>query len=311
MESIKTISVCLDQSEMDETLIKFSSFIVDNSLAEKVCFINAIKNLDIPKEILKEFPDMKKNAIKERTEYIEAEVEQHFKPVKKVDVDFTIKDGRKARTILEIIESNKSDLIIIGRKTAIESDGGGVLALRLARRATCSLLIVPEGTAPKMDKVLLPVDFSENAKLSVQRAIEMAALYKDKVEILAQNVYCVPTGYHYSGKSYEQFAEIMKNHSKNDYTKFIDSIDTKGVSIAPIFDLDDNDNIISDIVDMAKKVHPDFIIAGAKGRTATTALFIGSFAEKLIHAEMPYPLFIVRPKGQNAGILDYLKGISK
>ncbi|MDH5368029.1 MAG: universal stress protein [Cyclobacteriaceae bacterium] len=310
MESIKTISVCLDKSAMDETLIKFTSFIVDNSLAEKVCFINAIKNLDIPKEILKEFPDMKKNAIKERTEYIKAEIKQHFKPQKKVDTNFIIKGGREAKTILEIIESNNSDLTIVGRKVGIKSEGG-VLPLRLARRATCSLLIVPEGTTPKMDKVLLPVDFSENAKLSVQRAIEMAALHKDKVEILAQHIYSVPTGYHYSGKSYQQFAEIMKDHSKSDYANFIKTIDTKGVSIEPIFGLNDNDNIISGIVDMSKKVHPDFIIAGAKGRTATSALFIGSFAEKLIHAEIPYPLFIVRPKGQNAGILDYLKKISK
>ncbi|MDH5475398.1 MAG: universal stress protein [Cyclobacteriaceae bacterium] len=310
MEPIKTISVCLDHSNMNETLIKFSSFIVDNSLAEKIYFINAIKNLDIPKEVLKEFPNIKKNAIKERTAFIKNEVEKHFKPQKKVSIDFTIKEGREAKTILDIIGLNKSDLTIVGKKITTESEGG-VLALRLARRAACSLLIVPEDTAPKMDKILLPVDFSDNAKLSVQRAIEMAALHEHKVEVLTQHVYSVPTGYHYSGKTHKEFAEIMKTHAKTDYDAFINRIDTKGVTIKPTFNLDKNDNIISDIIDRARDIHPDFIIAGAKGRTAASALFIGSFAEKLIHAEMPFPIFIVRPKGQNAGIIDYLKKFSK
>lgn len=310
MEPIKTISVCLDQSAMDEMLIKFTAFMVDNSLAETVYFINTIKNLDIPSEILKEFPDMKKNALRERKETIKSEVSKYFKTTKEVHVNYTIKPGREAKTILEIIESNKSDLTIIGRKIKIKGEGG-VLALRLARRATCSLLIVPEGTTPKMDKVLLPVDFSENARLSVQRAVEIAARYPNKVEILAQHVYSVPTGYHYSGKSHKEFAEIMKKHAKEDYKKFIKKIDTHGVSIEPLFNLDTNDNIISDIVDMSNEIRPDLVVTGAKGRTATTALFLGSFAEKLIHADMPCPILIVRPKGKNAGFRDYLKKISK
>lgn len=310
MEPIKNISVCLDQSVMDEMLMAFTSFIVDNSFAENVYFINAIKNLDIPAEVLKEFPDMKKNALKERRAKIKEEVEQYFKPNKKVKIHYTIQAGREAKTILEIIEKNQSDLIIIGRKIKTEGEGG-VLSLRLARRASCSLLIVPEGTTPKMDKVLLPIDFSPNAQLAVNRAIEIAKPYPNKVEIVAQHVYNVPTGYHYSGKTYEEFADIMKKHAEDDYAKFMKKIDNQGVSIKPIFNLDINDNIISDIVDTANLIHPDLIIAGAKGRTATTALFLGSFAEKLMHAEMPYPLFIVRPKGKNSGFIDVLKKISK
>ena len=283
---------------------------VDNSLAEKVYFVNAIKNLDIPKEVLKEFPDIKKNALQERKELIKSEVERHFNPKKKVKIGYTIKPGREAKTILKIIEANHSNLVIIGKKFTIKGEGG-VLPLRLARRATCSLLIVPEGTVPKMDKVLLPVDFSANSKLSVQRAVEISALYENKVEIVAQHVYSVPTGYHYSGKSYDEFAEIMKKHAEEDYKKFMNSIDTKGVYIKPVFNLDKNDNIVSDLIDMANKIQPDCIIAGAKGRTAASGIFIGSFAEKLINAEMHYPILIVRPKGQNAGIMDYLKKFAK
>jgi nucleotide-binding universal stress UspA family protein len=51
------------------------------------------------------------------------------------------------------------------------------------------------------------------------------------------------------------------------------------------------------------------IIIGAKGRTAAAALFLGSFAEKMIQAELKYPLLVARPKGKIAGLMDLIKGL--
>jgi nucleotide-binding universal stress UspA family protein len=48
------------------------------------------------------------------------------------------------------------------------------------------------------------------------------------------------------------------------------------------------------------------IIIGAKGRTAATALFIGSLAERLIQINNKVPLLVTRPKGKNAGIIEYI-----
>lgn len=310
IEPTKNILVCLDHTTMNESVLKYTSFIVNDSQVEKVNFINAVKNLDIPSEVMKEFPDLKKNALKERKDKIIKDVERWFVVNRKVKISYTIKSGREAKTILDVAEKDHTDLIIIGRKSKTESEGG-ILAPRLARRAGCSLLIVPEDTVPKINKMLLPIDFSVYSKLAVQRAVEIANSINNHVEIVAQNVYTVPTGYHYSGKSYEDFAEIMKKHAQDDYKKFMAGIDTKDTVIKPMFNLDINDNLISDIVDMAGVIHPDCIVIGAKGRTAASALFLGSFAEKLIHAEMPYPLLIIRPKGQKEGFIDYLKEISK
>ena len=56
-------------------------------------------------------------------------------------------------------------------------------------------------------------------------------------------------------------------------------------------------------------MHADAIVIGAKGRTDTTAIFIGSSAEKLIHIDSTIPIMIVRPKGRRAGIIELLKDI--
>ncbi len=309
MESIKNVLVGLDLSEMDETLIKFSALVADASDAECFTFVNIIKNLDIPDDVLKEFPDIKKNALREREKQLRESVNTHFKSKRQTKIDFLVQAGRGAKSILEITGKLDIDLIVLGRKMV--SSGDGVLATRLARRASCNLLIIPEGKDLKMNKFLIPIDFSEHSKLAIEQAIEIANRYKDDIELIAQNVYSVPAGYHYSGKSYEEFADVMKKHAEKDYAKFMKTIDAKGAKINPIYSLDINDNMISDIYDLANEIHPDCIIIGAKGRTATSAIFLGSFAEKLISTEMKYPLMIVRPKGKNAGFIDFFKEISK
>jgi nucleotide-binding universal stress UspA family protein len=90
------------------------------------------------------------------------------------------------------------------------------------------------------------------------------------------------------------------------YKKFIRKIDTKGVKITPIYTQDDDDDPVQEIVSKALETEADGIIIGAKGRTAATALFIGSIAERLIQFNDSLPLLVTRPKGKNAGILDYI-----
>ena len=310
MEKTKNVLVCLDCTEVDNSIIQYAAFIVDHSYADKVTFINIIKNLDIPDDVLKEFPDIKKNALKERKEQLSVSIKTHFNPTKKISKSLKVIAGREAKAILEFCDKEDIDLIVIGRKN-IDKEDSNVLATRLARRASCTLLIVPENSERKLNKILIPIDFSEYSKMAVQKAIEIASIYEEKVEITAQNVYSVPTGYHYSGKSYEEFAEVMKKNSEKDYAKFIRKINTKDIDITPIYNLDINDNLISDILDLAQVLQPNCIIVGAKGRTATAALFLGSFAEKLVNAKPNFPLLIVRPKGKNVGFIDYFKDLSK
>jgi nucleotide-binding universal stress UspA family protein len=89
----------------------------------------------------------------------------------------------------------------------------------------------------------------------------------------------------------------------------ISEIDTKGVDIEPVYTLDKSDNIIAKIYSTGLRLDADAIVIGAKGRTDTTALFIGSSAEKLIHIDSTIPIMVVRPKGSRAGIIELLKDI--
>lgn len=304
MEPFKNILVGLDTSALDETLIKYASYIVDHTSAERVEFVNIVRHLNIPTDVRKEFPELVETALKDRKAKLKESIDRLFRPVKKIKLIINVKKGH-AEDLLNIANKSNTDLIIVGQKKFL--DGTGVTTLRLARRASCNLLILPENVEPKAKKLLVPIDFSNYAKLALEQTIDFAVKNNGIPEIICQNVYVVPAGYHYTGKSFEEFAEIMKKNAKNDFEKFMKKIDTRGIKISEVYSLDTNDNLASDIYDLAEEIDPDFIIIGAKGRTATAALFLGSLAEKMVNEKMHHPLLVVRFKGKNAGLLETLR----
>lgn len=304
MYQIKKLIVCLDQTPLDETLIKFASFIAKVNQTKKIYFTNVIRNLNIPKDVLDEFPHLIDNMVEERKTQMKDAVEKNFEDNGEVEFSFVVKEGQLSKKILKLAHEKSADMIIVGRKVSLP--GTGVVSQRLARRASCSLLIIPEDSVPKIEKLLVPSDFSDYSKDAMEEAILIAEKYGKEAEIICQNVYTVPSGYHFTGKSYEEFTSIMEMHAEINFKKFIRKIDTKGISIAPIYTKDDDDDPVEDILAKATEINADAIIIGAKGRTAATALFIGSMAERLIQLNDEFPLLVTRPKGKNAGILDYI-----
>jgi len=304
MYQIKKIIVCLDQSEMDKTLVKFAAFIAKSNQSKKIYFANVIRNLSIPKDVLSEFPNLINNMIDERKSQMKQVVTENLDSELKVSIGFVVREGQLSKKILKLANEKSVDLILVGKKTSIA--GSGVVSQRLARRASCSLLIVPENSQPKVKKILVPSDFSDYSKDAVEEAVEIAEKNKGKSEIICQNVYSVPSGYHFTGKSYKEFSDIMLKHAEINYKKFIRKIDTKGHKIKPIYTKDEDDDPVIDIISKAEETNADIIIIGAKGRTAATALFIGSLAERLIQINDKVPLLVTRPKGKNAGIIEYI-----
>ena len=304
MYKIKKLIVCLDLSELDKTLVKFASFIAKTNQTEKVYFTNVIRNLNIPKDVLKEFPNLINSMIEERKSEMEKIVVENFDLNSGTTYSLTVKEGQLSKKILKLAHEKSADMIIVGRKVSLV--GSGVVTQRLARRASCSLLIVPESSVPKINRLLVPSDFSDYSKDALEEAILIAEKNGGNVEIICQNVFTVPSGYHFTGKSYEEFTAIMQTHAQINYKKFIRKIDTKGFDITPIYTKDEDEDPVEDIIQKAIEINADGIIIGAKGRTAATALFIGSMAERLIQLNDKFPLLVTRPKGKNAGLLDYI-----
>jgi nucleotide-binding universal stress UspA family protein len=263
-----------------------------------------VKNFSLPKEMLESFPTLLDSMLQDRKEAMEKLVREKFPTIKGLEIGFVVKEGNLSKKILKLAEEKSADLILIGRKVALP--GTGVASHRMARRASCSLLIVPEQSQPKLSTLLVPSDFSDHSIHALEEAIGIAKKYSGGIEIIFQNVLSIPSNYATTGKTYEEFAELMKKHAESNFKKFIRKIDTKGIPITPIYTQDDDDDPVQEIVAAALEHKAEVIIIGAKGKTGATALHIGSMAERLIQFNKSLPLLVTRPKGKHAGVLDYL-----
>lgn len=306
MSKRERILVLMDTSEADKTLLKFVSLMVSVSQTKEIHFFNSIRTMNIPDDVLKDFPDIKQKTIADRKQQLESLVKNNLDSETAALTQIHVQEGAPSRGILNFVDSHNIDLIIMGRHKSFE--GGGILSNRLARRAACSLFIIPEDSEPGTNTILVPCDFSPHSKIAMEEAILIARKY-GSTKLICQNVYTVPGGYHYSGKTFEEFAEVMEKNAAKEFAKFMAGIDHEGVHIEPVYTLDENDDPVEDIINYARETKPDAIVIGVKGRTATTALFIGSKAEQLIQLNNEIPMLVVRPKGNNAGILDLLKEI--
>ncbi len=306
MYPLKRILVALDNSDADDDLIEYASFATQASNAEVVYFVNIIKDAKIPDDVLVEFPDLLDNAIKDRVNKLREKIEHHFDVSLKANIKFVVKEGQPAKQILNLAEKYNIDAILVGRKHA--SSSSNVVVQRLARRAKCSLLIVPEIKYTSMKRLLVATDLSHNSLIALEEAIAIAEQHKQSAEIICHHVFSVPSGYHYTGKSYLEFAEVMRKNAQKEFEKFIQKVDTKGIKIRSLFTLDENDSPVDDIYKAAIAEKVDCIVVGGKGKSATTSFFmIGNTTEKLVSSVSEVPLLLVRPKHENEGIIDYIK----
>ncbi len=306
MKDFKNILVALDNSPMDAELVKAVDFISGIAGTESISFIHIIRNTNFSEKILKEFPNLISNAIAERKNSLQQTIDRNLDTAKGLDVNLEVLEGQPTKALMKAIEVKNADLLVLGRKK--EKRNGGVLINRMARRAACSLLVVPEGLKSiKFNKIQVPIDFSSYSHLAMDYAASLIKNGLEDTEIITQNVYSVPAGYHYTGKTYQEFAEIMEQNARADFKSFMADIDIDLSKINNIYTLDKHDDVIETISQSARNMGSDAIMIGAKGRDATTALFIGSSAEKLIHQESDIPIFVIRHKGKSAGIMEYIK----
>ena len=312
MYDLKKIMVCLDATEIDNSLVEFASFLARTESAESIHFVNIIKKTQLPTDLKKEFPDLMERALIDRKKELEKKVIERFDLTLGIKVKIAVETGSMpSRHILKLAEKHNIDAIVVGRKQNIKSSS--VVTQRLARRATCSLLVVPEKEYTSVSKIMVAADFSKESVSAMKEAVAVAlkeSTPNNQVEIILHHSYQVPVGYHYSGKSFEQSAMVMKENAKKNYRKFMNKIDTKGIQVTPNFTLVKNEDVSANIEENARKHQVDLLVIGGKGKTASTAFIpIGTNTEKLISRVNDIPLLVVRPKHKNAGLIEMLQRI--
>ncbi|WP_194775485.1 universal stress protein [Pararhodonellum marinum] len=294
------VMVGLDLTEMDEILIQKIVALAPIIDISNIYFVHVASDLTLPKEITEAYPDLMAPVDEAIRKDLSSKIAKHDIPTN-VSWEVSVKEGNSVDTILRWAKIKDVDFMVVGRKESLE--GSGSLSKSLARKAPCSVIFLTEKAPAKApEKILVPIDFSTYTKLTLEFAQHIANKLNGTVQCI--HIYEVPIGYHKTGKSFEEFAKIMKGNAEKEYHRFIQK--NKLPEYPCEFLLKENGNVARFILKLAKEHKNDLIIMGSRGRTDSAAVLLGSMAEKLIEINNLTPMVIFKKKGETMGFFEAL-----
>lgn len=303
MIQFNRIMVGLDFTPTDKVVLEYTKMLQGAFKPSVIYFVHAEEDLDdIPQEILEEYgTDILKPHDEGLLETLEKEVSEHFSTTDETTIHCQVVEGGPFKEMLHWSHIKQIDLLIVGKKNV--ENGKGVLPQRLARKIDASVLFVPEDYTPKkIERVMLPLDFSKKSKMALQLASRL--FDGQDVEFVGGHCYTLPLGWHKTGKDRAEFEEIMKNHATNKFNDYMEGLDD--ISLTPAFEIDENREPSEEIISMAEKTNSDLILIGSRGKTDIATVILGSTTEKLLAHHKPIPILMAKKKGETIGFLEAL-----
>jgi nucleotide-binding universal stress UspA family protein len=292
------LMVAINFNSADHSLLAYASHIAKLARSSKVYFVHFSENLEIPSDIREEYPSL----IEPLDEYALRRMKElamrFFSNLKNLDLSFEVGEGDQVSSFLRLIKIKDIDLVLVGKNTDTQPDH--YLGEKLARKAPCSVLVIPSGAKPSYKNIAVASDFSEHSL----NAMDVGRAFASSAGILTidfLHVFDIPSGYYKTGKSYEQFTDIMKGHAKKQFEMIMKNLNINGVS--------SNLKLLHDgkparaIEEFVRETGTDLLIMGARGRANGAGILLGSVTEKLIGV-LDVPLLAVKKKGAGLDILD-------
>jgi nucleotide-binding universal stress UspA family protein len=300
MYQYNNLLVPLNLTTMDDATINYASRICRMSKSETAHFLHVKRPSEVPIEILEEYPQLLNPGIEQRKKTMQERVSTKFKGSTETEISFDVIEGKPFETILDQILQKDIDLVIVGRKT--EAKESRRLPINLARKAPCSVLIIPEKSENTISNILVSIDFSDFCVDAFEQSINLAEVNKIQM-IHCLHVFQLPLGHYKTGKTHEEFTEIMMKNVMENYEYFISKIDLKGIEVKPIFML--HEKPVQAIQSVVEKNNIDMLVMGTRGRNAGAGILLGSVTEDVI-LNTKIPLMAVKKKGTGLSFLEVL-----
>lgn len=302
MFNLKKILVCLDMTKMDEFVIEYAGLLAKTMESDEIYFFHVNAQLEVPSSVREKYPELYGPVADDYKSKMEKAVSNSFPDYKDFRHEFVVREGSPSQKILEWSEIEAMDLIIMGKKSELK--GKGVNPKKIANISHCSILFVPERARVSLDTLFVPIDFSIRSTTGVEQA--MAIKKHNQAQVILQHVYFVPQGYHYTGKTYDEFAIIMRDNSIKDYNMFMKRHKYDQTNFKDIYTLDDDDAPADKIYLEALNYNADLIILPSRGRTKAASLLLGSVAIELLKFHQRIPYMVIKDKRENMSFFQAL-----
>jgi nucleotide-binding universal stress UspA family protein len=303
MYLMKKLAVVLDLNDLDDVVCDFVDRVARKAKFDSIDFIHVVKSLNLPDEIVDKYPSLITPLDESIKSAIQEKIAEYPSIAEHSNVNVHVIEGRKLQCITKFAHDNDIDLVVTDQGEQDEEHQ--VILPKLARNLTCDLAIVPPTVPEDINQVLVPVDFSVNSCMAIQFA-QLLKSFDPNIRIHGLHVYRVPQGYRKSGKTFDEFAEVMLDNAKNELQRFYEENDIDGSDIEMNFVLKKGDSISTMINRFALSNKVDMILAGSRGTNTLSTFILGNIAEELITKDHYLPMVIVKNKSASMKLWEIL-----
>jgi nucleotide-binding universal stress UspA family protein len=294
--------VGLDLTDMDQHVVKFACMIARMFKVDAVYFLHVTSSLELPEDIAEKYGDMMAPVDETLEKEMEETMKKCFSTIENCSIEVEAHAGDVTEEVIKWAKVKRVDLIVLGRKSSLT--GTGLHSRKIARTSSASVIFVPENPPAKINKILVPIDYSKYSQMAFELSADIQK--ETGAKLYSNHVYKVPTGYYKAGKTYEEFAEIMLENTKKESRKFFNKIGADEIDFDFTYALDDDIHPADKIYKTASEQGVDMILLGSKGRSTAAAMLIGSVAEKLLQESHDIPIFLVKKGNENLSLIEAL-----
>lgn len=304
MEKFDNILVCLDLTEMDSFLIRYVNYIIDKTDSKQIFFLHLLQPYDLPREVLSEFPDLNRPLSNIIQEELEEKVNSGFERTNGINVSVDVLEGTKSDLLLQYTRDNKIDLTIFGKKVGYI--GTGALPRRTMPLSPASVILVSETAVPKIDNILVRMDFSKMSEIAMRTAVALSN--KTGASVFSLNAYRLPISHfpQYSQKDEERLKEKMTKHGQKEYEKFMKKLKLNPGDIPCSYIYDKNYDEAQVMYHYGLVHQADLIMIGSKIKSELAKVILDRTSEDLADVEKNIPVMIVKDRKQTLGFLEAL-----
>jgi len=298
MKRYKRLIVPLGLRDLDSGAISWASRISGLADSEHVLFIHASDTPDFPEKTKEKYPWLAAPLDETIREKMESMVNEIWQGNPKTKISFEVATAKSdSIAILEAVIRDDSDLIIVGRGAF-----GGGMAVKLARKSPCSVMSVHTDHAKKLERILVPTDFSELSRSALDVATAFAE-YEGLTRIDSVHVYNVGSVHRMVTLPEEEQIRLAQEFAEELHRDFLKDADLRGVEVEPHLVLDRSVPIAASR--LARELDVDLIVTSCRGKNAISSWLLGSNAESLLESA-PVPVIAAKVKGTGQNLLKSL-----
>lgn len=300
---INNLLVCLDLSDMDDSLIRYTNYAVDTFKPETVTFIHVMDAYDIPDELTEALSGSPVPVEEIIRNELQEKVDEVYVKKDLIQPNVVLEAGVVTEKIIHYARQHKTDLTLMGKKVGYAGEGG--VARNIIGLIPSSVLLVTETTQHVTRKIMVRTNFAKPSCVAFHMAEKVAGYTGASIEF--HHVYKLPYNYfpEQTPKALEKMRRKMNPYMDKQFAKFIRKFEIPD-TIPFQYSVDLQGDEAQSLYNYAVKSKADLIVTGTRLRSQLANIIMDSTSAKLAGVEKNIPVLIVKDCKESVGFLKAL-----